>query len=126
MQPVWPLWEVTARLAALFTYCNAGEVQIQVGDLDLGLRSSGTCVVEKQKQGMVAPALRSSPVPGSEKGVHLWPFEIRNGFAGFPERYRTDRPGPFDVHRTLFADKAGDAAGASGRRFANACRNDQL
>ena len=99
-------------LSSLSGDFNAGEVQIQVGDLYLsGLRSSGSCVVEKQKQGMVAPALRGSPIWGREQGVDLWPFEIRNdGFAGFFERYRTDLPGPFDVHRTMFADEACERA----------------
>ena len=55
---------------------HAGAVQVQIDDLYLsGLRSSGSSVVEKQEQGMVAPALRGSPVRGREQGVDLRLFE---------------------------------------------------
>ena len=97
-----------ALLSAFSGDFDAGAVQVQVGDLYLGgLRSSGSCVVEEQEKGMVAPALRRSPVRGCEQGVDLWLFEIRNdGFAGFFERYRTDLSGPFDMYRAMLADEA--------------------
>jgi hypothetical protein len=56
---------------------------------------------------MVAATLLYPLVWGGEQGIHLRLVEEGNdSSAGFLERDRADLPRPFDMLRTMFADKA--------------------